>query len=301
MLGIKSPKPGHFFPFQRVCAGNFTPANSVPAVDSSTHVLSAVPHIPQLSVRPSPVSSMHSQWETTGKDPLHLNCGPTPVNPHGLEPLLRGYDPALVTYLVNGFRFGFSIRYFGDKVTFRSKNFENPWEVTDKLNKEVLLGRIIGPLGVRPFDNLRISPLGLVPKKAPGEFRLIHHLPFPEGSSVNDGIPRELASVHYATMDDAIKKISSLGAGCFLAKTDIKSAFRIIPLHPRDFDLLGLECEGKFYFDRCLPMGCLSLCNIFDTFSTALEWIATTKLQASAVIHILDDFLFFSTLARQVS
>ena len=109
------------------------------------------------------------------------------------------------------------------------------------------------------FENFRISPLGLVPKKAPGEFRLIHHLSFPEGSSVNDGIPRELSSVHYATIDDAIKKISSLGAGCFLAKTDIKSAFRIILLHPRDFDLLCLEWEGKFYFDRCLPMGCSSL------------------------------------------
>ena len=68
---------------------------------------------------------------------------------------------------------------------------------------------------------------------------------FPEGSSVNDGISRELSPVHYATIDDAIKKISSLSAGCFLAKTDIKSAFRIIPLHPRDLDLLGLEWEGK--------------------------------------------------------
>ena len=41
-------------------------------------------------------------------------------------------------------------------------------------------------------------------------------------------------------------------------------------------------------------MGCLSLCNIFETFSTVLEWIATTKLQASTVIHILDDFLFLA-------
>ena len=41
-------------------------------------------------------------------------------------------------------------------------------------------------------------------------------------------------------------------------------------------------------------MGCSSSCNIFETFSTALEWIATAKLQASAVIHILDDFLFLT-------
>ena len=149
MRGIKSFKPGHFSPFQRVCAGNFTPANSVPAADSSTRVLSAVPRIPQLSVMPSPVSSTHPQLERREKDPPHLNYGPTPVKPHRLERLLRGYDPAIATYLVNGFRFGFSIQYFGDKVTCRSKNlksaFENPREFTDKLNKEVLSGRTIGP------------------------------------------------------------------------------------------------------------------------------------------------------------
>ena len=117
---------------------------------------------------------------------------------------------------------------------------------------------------------------------------------FPEGSSVSNEIPKELSSVHYATIDDAIKKIISLGARCFLAKTDIKLAFPIIPLYPRDFDWRGLEWEGKFCFDGCLPMGCSFACNIFETFSTALEWIASTKLQASAVIHILDDFLFLT-------
>lgn len=39
-------------------------------------------------------------------------------------------------------------------------------------------------------------------------------------------------------------------------------------------------------------MGCSSLCNIFESFSTALEWIAKDRLHASSVIHILDDFLF---------
>ena len=32
----------------------------------------------------------------------------------------------------------------------------------------------------------------------------------------------------------------------------------------------------------------------FETFSTALEWIAKDKLHASSIIHILDDFLFIA-------
>ena len=81
-------------------AGNFTLANSVPAADSSTRVLSAVPHIPQISVRLSPVSSMHPQLERTEKDLPHLNCGPTPVKPHRLEPAIATYLVKVVFVLV---------------------------------------------------------------------------------------------------------------------------------------------------------------------------------------------------------
>ena len=62
----------------------------------------------QCHAKPS-VKHVSSQLERTEKDPPHLKCGPTPVKPHRLEPLLRGYDPVIATYLVNGFRFGFSI------------------------------------------------------------------------------------------------------------------------------------------------------------------------------------------------
>ena len=188
------------------------------------------------------------------------------------------------------------MRYFGSLFSLRSLHLksatDNPTSVNDKLLKELAAGRIVGPFDVPPFEPFRVSPLGIVPKKSPGEFRLIHHLSYPDGFSVNDGIPKELASVRYATIEDAIGLIKSLGQGCLLAKTDIKSAFRIIPVTSSDFPLLGMEWQGKFYFDTLLPMGCSSSCNIVETFSTALEWIAKNKLHASAVIHILDDFLF---------
>ena len=79
-----------------------------------------------------------------------------------------------------------------------------------------------------------------------------------------------------------------------MAKTDIKSAFRIIPVHPDDHPLLGMKWENLYYYDRCLPMGCSSSCSIFEAFSTALEWIAIHRLGASCVLHILDDFLFIA-------
>ena len=75
------------------------------------------------------------------------------------------------------------------------------------------------------FDNFISSPLGVVPKKTPGEFRIIHHLSYLDGSSVNDFIPDvQFSSVQYASIGDAITVIKSLARGCYMAKTDIESS-----------------------------------------------------------------------------
>ncbi|XP_006823663.1 uncharacterized protein LOC102802806, partial [Saccoglossus kowalevskii] len=162
------------------------------------------------------------------------------------------------------------------------------------LQTEVQAGRVAGPFQTPPFNNLRISPLGLVPKKQPNKFRLIYHLSCPSGSSINNGISAELATVQYANIDDAVKIIKDLGPGCFLAKSDIKSAFRIIPVAPHDHCLLGFRWDDHFFFDRCLPMGCSTSCHIFERFSSALEWILLKVVGVEATIHILDDFLFLA-------
>lgn len=76
-----------------------------------------------------------------------------------------------------------------------------------------------------------------------------------------------------------------------LAKTDITSA---LPVHPDDHELLRIQFQGAFYYDRCLSMGCSISWYIFETFSTALQWIACTKFDVANMLHILDDFFLFS-------
>jgi len=159
----------------------------------------------------------------------------------------------------------------------------------------------VGPFVTPPFENFVTSPIGIVPKKAPNEFRLIQHLSYTNGSSVNDSIPSECSTVHYASISDAISGIKRIGVGCFMAKTDVKSAFRIVPIHPSDYALLGMKWDNSYYFDRCLPMGCSSSCAIFEAFSTSLEWLAKNKLGASEVLHILDDFLFMADSKEKCS
>ena len=53
-------------------------------------------------------------------------------------------------------------------------------------------------------------PLGMVPKKALGEFRLIHYLSFLQGMSVNDATPLELGMVPLA--EDKTERPAGCGA-----------------------------------------------------------------------------------------
>ena len=167
--------------------------------------------------------------------------------------LLSGYETSLRLYLVNGFTFGFRVGFDGERCALHSPNLKSaldqPQIVRTKLRKECEAGRICGPFICPPFPNFVCSPLGIVPKKDPSEFRLIQHLSYPQGTSVNDNIPDAHSSVHYASISDAIAVLKSLGAGFFLVKTDIISAFRIIPIHPSDFSLLGMKWDNQFYFD----------------------------------------------------
>lgn len=200
--------------------------------------------------------------------------------------------------LESGFTSGFPLHFDGPRCSQKAPNLlsaiQNPKVVSAKLSKELDAHRLVGPFSSPPFPIFRISPLGLVPKKVEGEFRLIHHLSYPRGSSLNDGISSDHTTVSYATVENAIGLIKSVGPNCFLAKTDVKNAFRIVPIRPEDYDLLGIYWQGQYYYDRCMPMGCSSSCKTFEMFSTALQWIAQNKLHIPYILHLLDDFLIIS-------
>ena len=222
---------------------------------------------------------------------------PTPVKIDRLRVYLSNYQEDKKDFLIEGFTYGFHLQYEGERGFQFSNNLtsalEQPDLVSTKLCKEVEAGRMAGPFQDPPLSDLKVSPLGIVPKKTPNSYRLIHNLSYPnkKEGSVNAGISDESAAVHYSGIGEAILAVKAMGKQSFLCKTDIRSAFRILPVHPSDYELLGIQWNGVYYVDRCLPMGCRTSCKIFEEFSSALEWIAINKLGISAMVHILDDFL----------
>ena len=126
----------------------------------------------------------------------------------------------------------------------------------------------MGPLA-RPLCSLvHTSPIGLVPKSHQADqWRMIVDLSFPRNHSVNDGIPRDLSSLSYASVDDAVECILAQGRGTELVKIDLKNAYRMVPVHPEDHHLLAISLMGQTYIDRVLPFGFRSAPKIFSAIA----------------------------------
>jgi len=77
------------------------------------------------------------------------------------------------------------------------------------------------------------------------------------------------------------------GRDTMLAKVDIKSAFRLLPVHPADRYLLGMKWRGSIYID---PFGLCSAPKLFNILANLLAWISQT-VGVSYLIHYLDDYL----------
>ena len=61
------------------------------------------------------------------------------------------------------------------------------------------------------------------------------------------GIPKELCSLEYVSVDELVVEVLKRGMGTELAKADVSRAYRNVPVHPEDRSLLGMEWEGQVH------------------------------------------------------
>ena len=74
-------------------------------------------------------------------------------------------------------------------------------------------------------------------------------------------------------VDNIIDGIMIHGRGTLLAKFDVESAYRIIPVYSHDCYLLGIKSQGKYFIDLALTFGLRSAPFMFSSFADHLEWI----------------------------
>jgi len=112
---------------------------------------------------------------------------------------------------------------------------------------------------------------------------------FPHGASVSDEISLELTSLSYVTVDNVADIVHDLGKGTLLVKADIEAAYWLIPVHPQDRILKGIEWDGQFYVDSCLPFSLQSAPKLFNAVADALCW-CLRQAGIFYLLHYLDDF-----------
>ena len=256
----------------------------------------------------------------------------TPINIPALRTLLKrtNYNKVKSEEIVNGFMYGFDIGYQGpvnrcqeaDNIPITVGSHQGMW---DKLLKEVKLHRYAGPFRKPLFKFYVQSPIGLVPKDNGKQTRLIFHLSYNFGQeenqqSINHHTPEEFCSVRYRDLDYAVQTCLNLRpeilrteTGCkegieplFFAKNNLRSAFRILPILPKQRLLLLMKAKNPktrnlaFFVEKCLPFGSSASCAKFQLFSDCLKHIfeAITG-QHFRVTNYLDDFLFVSETQEQ--
>ena len=210
--------------------------------------------------------------------------------------LAKHPDGDYAHYILQGIEHGFRIGVDQSRV-FKSakKNMlsaqRNPQVIEEYLQGEVTKGNILGPFSPGTAPDTHINRFGAIPKKhQPGKWRLITDLSYPEGNSVNDAIDPSLCSLSYITVDQVAEKALALGRGALIAKTDIKSAYRLVPVYPNDRRWLGMRWNNEVYIDGMLPFGLRSAPKIFNALADAVEW-CVSKEGVPYVYHYLDDFV----------
>ena len=273
---------------------------------SIAHSLSFASHDHEATT--TELSTCYTTWISKWLSHLHGSHDSVKVPPEATRictPLIpKQWERHLATYpnreltqffiagITSGFRLGCKPSL--QKLKSSRKNLvscqEHPEIVNKYLANELKESRIAGPFNKLSIPDAHISRFGVIPKKSAGKWRLIVDLSHPHGFSVNDAIPKELCSLHYVTIDTAIRHILTLGPGALIAKLDIKDAFRLLPIHPSDRHLLAMHWNSAIYIDTCLPFGLRSAPKLFNILADLLTWMLERQ-GVSPVIHYLDDFL----------
>lgn len=133
-----------------------------------------------------------------------------------------------------------------------------------------------------------ISPLGVIPKPD-GGVRLIHDCSRLQGLSVNDYVSNK-EKHKYSSVDSASKLVHK---GYYMAKVDLKSAYRSVPISTKSQLVTGIRWEfpdkTRYFYDCKLPFGSSLAPGIFHRLSQAVVRMMSRR-GFNCIVAYLDDF-----------
>lgn len=229
------------------------------------------------SVPPSPLTLALSRWA---------------------EELKKDFErDFLLTGISQGFRITSADSHF---VSVDCKNYlsatcvDNFSKVESQIRTELELGRYI-QVAEKPVI---ISSMGAVPKSDPNKIRLIHDCSRPVGRNLNSYA--SVNSVKYDSVDEATRLLSP---GGYMAKIDLQSAYRSVPIHRDCYTTTGIKWtfsgseDTTYMFDSRLPFGASMSPGIFQRITSSIQRMMQRRGYVTLVY--LDDFLILAATAQE--
>ena len=140
--------------------------------------------------------------------------------------------------------------------------------VADALASFTAAGHMAGPLLHQDRTQVKINGLMAVPK--PGDHvRVVGNLKCPPGQAFNDGISDERLQdwkVSMLTAPKFAKKIVNCGREAFMACSDLKDAYKMIPVCLEQRKLQAYSFCGALFIELKLVFGDKLACQFFDKF-----------------------------------
>lgn len=235
-----------------------------------------------------------------------LTAGPLPSADHASD---ASWDATAThpraSYLISEWGHGVNIRYEGDRATTHlTTNNPSFWQWPDEsaaiVRKEVEAGRWLGPFIVPPVPGFLQTPMAMVEQH--DKFRHITNAKM--GARINEAIPDPDEPLHLPTHKEIQRRLRLLAkrrslGHVWMAKRDVKSAYRNVACRVEDWAVAGLCIGGGFYMDTALNFGTRSSPDKFCELSDAIEWVL--RRWGVECVHYIDDFIFMGSSEAEVA
>ena len=195
-------------------------------------------------------------------------------------------------FILEGLKHGFPIVDTQDITaipTVRSDNHTSALKNCEKVEKRLLEEIEDGKyISVQENCVKIISPLAAI-EKSDGDVRLIHDLSHPQGHSLNDYATKDPCK--YESLDEAIQLLQP---GMWMAKCDLKWAYRSMAIKPEHYTLTGLQwtfsnnSRPTTLVDKRLPFGARKSPATFNSITKSIKRMMVRR--GYNCIVFLDDF-----------
>jgi hypothetical protein len=166
--------------------------------------------------------------------------------------------------------------------------------VREQRDEEIKLGRWSPSFGSKLLTGMYSSPIGVVPKPHSDKFRLVNdhsQEPYSPNSMITSNNP----SFPLDTIDDLVgvllttRRDHGKNRKLVLWKSDVRSAYRLMPMHPLWQLRQIVTVDGEHSVDRCNTFGGRAGGWVWASFISLVLWIAIKVKNIDDILGYVDD------------